>query len=67
MLFNVCEKLNNMRKFDLDPENMDKKSVYKYYAKCAVSGLVEGGIFGCAVIGAATLISVTDAKLKLKR
>lgn len=59
MLFNVCEKLNNMKKFDLDTENMDTKSVCKYYAKCAVSGLVEGAIIGCAVIGAAAIISIT--------
>lgn len=57
MLFNVCEKLNNMSKFDLDPENVDKKSVYKYYAKCAVSGLAEGLILGCVVIGASAIIN----------
>lgn len=67
MLNYVCEKLSNMRKFDLDTENMDKKSVCNYYAKCAVSGIVEGAILGCAAVGASTLVSVIDAKLKLKR
>lgn len=66
MLITVCEKLNNMREFDLDPENMDKKSVYKYYAKCAVSGIIEGAITACTIAGATAFISIAGAKLMHK-